>query len=109
MPDYNTNYNWSMTSAGNVVLGVRADGTTGLADVTDTYFGDAEGKVTHTYKDDKGVDIPNVDSPEDYYKWLHGTLVNDPGASRYDATENNIFSAIGDGTPYNAGTFGQTR
>ena len=109
MPKYNTNYNWSMTSAGNVVLGVRADGTTGLADVTDTYFGDAEGKVTHTYKDDKGVDIPNVDSPEDYYKWLHGTLVNDPGASRYDATENNIFSAIGDGTPYNAGTFGQTR
>ena len=111
MPDYNTNYNWSMTSAGNVVLGVRADGTTGLADVTDTYFGDAEGKVSHSYYDEKGALIPtdDVDSPEEYYKWLHGTLVNDPGTSRYDATENNIFSAIGAGTPYNAGTFGQTR
>ena len=123
MPDYNTNYNWSMTSAGNVVLGVRADGTTGLADVTDTYFGDAEGKVSHTYYDDDGTVLDDddivtgavagnngkFDSPEDYYVWLHGTLVGDPGKTKYNAAIDQIFSSIGSGTPYNADTFGQTR
>ena len=123
MPDYNTNYNWSMTSAGNVVLGVRADGTTGLADVTDTYFGDAEGKVSHTYYDDDGTVLDDddivtgavagnngkFDSPEDYYVWLHGTLVGKQEKTKYNAAKDQIFNSIGSGTPYNADTFGQTR
>ena len=107
MPDYNTNYNWSMTSAGNVVLGVRADGTTGLADVTDTYFGDAEGKVAHTYYDDNGASISGVDSPEEYYTWLHGSAVGVPTGAAKDATDANIFNSIGNGEASTA-NFGHT-
>ena len=103
MPKYNTNYNWSMTSAGNVVLGVRADG---LADVTDTYFGDAEGKVAHTYYDDNGASISGVDSPEEYYTWLHGSAVGVPTGTK-DATDANIFNSIGNGEASTA-NFGHT-
>ena len=119
MPKYNTNYNWSMTSAGNVVLGVRADGTTGLADVTDTYFGDAEGKVTHTYYDDDGtaldgtdagtVGLTKVDSPEEYYIWLHGNSVGVPTTTYNTDSEAELFTALQAKTEaYTVNGFGHT-
>ena len=105
--------------AGNVVLGVRADGTTGLADVTDTYFGDAEGKVTHTYYDDDGtaldgtdaatVGLTKVDSPEEYYIWLHGNSVGVPATTYNTDSDAELFTALQAKTEeYTVNGFGHT-